>query len=421
MNIQIHKRKYTTFLSHAHADKKIVDNVEYWLSKVCGLSVWYDSKNLPVSTKIVSHLSKAIAESQSMILILSESSICSGWVEEEYNAGISQRTQFSNFKIIPIRIDECEVPSFLQTTKYIDLIDGELTEATAFELLYSFYYLGSFRDLNTDNDIYIARSWRSSENELVYKVLKELNKNNYRFIGDSKDQKGFDKEDRISSLIKSCKGLVAILPHRGGGETSKYIVEELNIANSLGMPTICVADENIDMKRYKVDSYISTSEKDFNRTLQVSIEEFSENLKEAYKPHFLFFAKSIDDENKKDNYPKELIELITGIKCVYGDNIYSGEIQSVITSQITESLVVLADISDENLNTCIEVGIARGAGCNYHLIAKTPRKRPPFMFRDQQVWFYKDDVELLGLIHKILFPYRRRVMNYEFLDDRNWV
>ena len=141
----------------------------------------------------------------------------------------------------------------------------------------------------------------------------------------------------------------------------------------------------------------------------------------SYKEHYVFFAKSIEDEIQKGNYPKELIELITGVSCVYGDQIYTGEIQGVITTQIQKSLVVLADISNENLNTCIEVGIARGAGCNYHLMAKTPRKRPPFMFRDQQVWFYEDKIELLGVIHKILFAYRRRIMNYEFLDDRSWV
>ena len=421
MSTPIHQRKYTTFLSHAHADKKIVDDLAFWLGEVSGIPIWYDSKNLPVSTKIVSHLSKAIEESKSMILVLSDSSIRSGWVEEEYNAGMSQRTQFSNFKIIPIRIDECEVPSFLQTTKWIDLENGKLTESVAFEILYSFYYLGSFRDLNSDDDIYIARSWRNSENGLADSILKELKKNNYRLIGDSQDQKGFDKENRIESLIKSCKGLVAILPHRGDGETSKYIVEELKIAQSLNMPTICIADNNIEMAKYGIEEYLSVAELDFKRMLEIKIEDFHENLKNAIKEHYVFFAKSIEDETERENYPKELIELITGLSCVYGDQIYTGEIQGVITSQIKESLVVLADITNENLNTCIEVGIARGAGCNYHLIAKNPRKSPPFMFRDQQVWFYDNEVELLGVIHKILFPYRRRVMNYELSEDKKWV
>jgi hypothetical protein len=70
-------------------------------------------------------------------------------------------------------------------------------------------------------------------------------------------------------------------------------------------------------------------------------------------------------------------------------------------------------ISEDNLNTCIEAGIARGAGTRFHLAARTPRRRPPFMFRDQQVWHYANDIELLGRIHRIAYPYRRRVLNWE--------
>jgi hypothetical protein len=35
------------------------------------------------------------------------------------------------------------------------------------------------------------------------------------------------------------------------------------------------------------------------------------------------------------------------------------------------------------------------------------------MFRDQEVLFYEDDAELVGRVHQIVFPYRRRVLNYE--------
>jgi hypothetical protein len=127
------------------------------------------------------------------------------------------------------------------------------------------------------------------------------------------------------------------------------------------------------MKRYGVDEYISIDVVDFERFFEVKLEDFHENLEEAIKEYYVFFAKSIDDEIQRKNYPKELIELITGVFCVYGDQIYTGEIEEVISTQIQESLVILADISNANLNTCIEVGIACGAGCNYHLMAKTPR------------------------------------------------
>jgi hypothetical protein len=35
------------------------------------------------------------------------------------------------------------------------------------------------------------------------------------------------------------------------------------------------------------------------------------------------------------------------------------------------------------------------------------------MFRDQQVWHYDDDAALIGKVHRIAYPYRRRVINAE--------
>jgi len=35
------------------------------------------------------------------------------------------------------------------------------------------------------------------------------------------------------------------------------------------------------------------------------------------------------------------------------------------------------------------------------------------MFRDQQVWFYGDETELLGVAHRIIYSYRRRVLNQD--------
>ena len=48
-----------------------------------------------------------------------------------------------------------------------------------------------------------------------------------------------------------------------------------------------------------------------------------------------------------------------------------------------------------------------------HLVSAGPRTQPPFMLRDYEVGYYKDDVELLGLAHKIAYEYRRRVLNWE--------
>jgi hypothetical protein len=41
--------------------------------------------------------------------------------------------------------------------------------------------------------------------------------------------------------------------------------------------------------------------------------------------------------------------------------------------------------------------------------------RLPFMFRDSQITWYSDEVELLAHCRRLLQPYRRRIMNYEFM------
>ena len=421
MEIPIHKRKFISFISHAHVDKKIIDSLDNWLSNICGLSIWYDGNNLPISAKIVSHLSKAIENSKSMMIILSQSSVQSGWVEEEYNAAIYQRNKFPDYKIIPIRIDDCEIPSFLQTTKWIQLENGVITQDIAFELLFSLYYLNNFSDINMTKDIYIARSWRRNEKEFADEISLKFMDNGYRLIGDSKDQIGFDIENRIKSLIESCGGMIAILPNRGDGQTSSYIIQEISIAKSIGIPVLCIAEKgvNIDTSEVEISSIFY---KDNNNTslFDDEIDRFNEKWQKPLNPHYLFYAQSINKQVNDNKKVELLIEIITGIKCILGDEIHESEIQKVITSRIKRALIVLADITGHNLNTCIEVGIARGSGRNFHLISKKPRIKPPFMFRDQQIWFYSDEVEKMGLIHKILLPYKRRVINYELIQKNNF-
>ena len=117
-------RKYYAFLSHAHADKSFVDRLDVWLNDIAGVSVWFDARDLPAGATIATHLGEAIGQCRAAIIVLSRSSMESGWVKEEYEAAISQRTQFREFRIIPIHIDDCEVPGFLRTTKWIDLVPG---------------------------------------------------------------------------------------------------------------------------------------------------------------------------------------------------------------------------------------------------------------------------------------------------------
>jgi hypothetical protein len=54
-------------------------------------------------------------------------------------------------------------------------------------------------------------------------------------------------------------------------------------------------------------------------------------------------------------------------------------------------------------------GIAIGAETPFELVCRGPRRRPPFIFRHRQVWFYETETDLIGLIRRLVMPYRRVV------------
>ena len=60
-----------------------------------------------------------------------------------------------------------------------------------------------------------------------------------------------------------------------------------------------------------------------------------------------------------------------------------------------------------------QAGAARGAGRPLMLFAQGDPQPTRFMFRDLEVHFYKDDLQLLGQIYQLVYPYRRRILNGE--------
>jgi TIR domain len=417
--VSFHRRLYRAFLSHAHSDKAIVDHLYAWLSETAEIPIWYDAHNLPASATIATELADAISQCRSMLIVLSKQSVTSGWVAEEYNAAIGQRTQYKEYRIIPVLIEECEIPGFLRATKWIEMRDESLDLRTANELVTGLYYDDKALKLENTWDIYISRSWGSSEAQIPDYVCKKLDETGFRLIGESEDQGRYDAE-RVKSTISSCGGLVAILPDRGQGRTSKYILQEIETAHTLGLPCLIVAEPTVELPEDLAKTALRMTIDDVGNSSHVEtdllkgIEILEEEWKRPPQPHYIFFATNFKSQNKQRNQGiKQAIQQITTIPCILGDEIREGQIQQDITEQISQASMVIADISEGNLNSCIEAGIALGTKRQLRLVAREPRDRTPYMLSNHHVFPYANDVELLGIIHRIAFPYRRRVLNSE--------
>lgn len=431
--LAVNRREFHAFLSHAYADKKIVDQINYFLNRVAKIPVWYDAFHLPPAAHINTELPRVIGNCRNMIIILSNKSISSGYVEFETNHALNHQIQCKNFRIIPVRIDGCKVPEHLSINKWIDLKNGEIDLESLVNLFLSLSYKDVYSHSLDTRDVYVSRTWRENEARLADNICKMLDEHGFRLIGDYEDQSGFDEHDRVKSIISSCGGLVAILPHRGNGKTSRYMLKEIKIAKDINLPVMIVADAKVNLPDDIAKSAIKISnnqiDHDKNLILQEEIKNLENEWKKPVKPHYIFYSTDFKEKNTEKNFMiKRLIESVTAMPCVMGEEIDEGNLQEIITKKIRESFFMMADISgycdkgknkEKKVNTLIEAGIARGAGKKLFLLSETPRRTPPFMFRDQQIFYYDNDKELIGKIYRLIYPYRRRILNYELQKQSN--
>lgn len=74
-------KTYDIFLSHSSADKDFTDKLHNLL-ELSGFHVWYDEKRLTSSTQLLSGLPTYINDSEVFIVVFSQDSCKSSWVQE---------------------------------------------------------------------------------------------------------------------------------------------------------------------------------------------------------------------------------------------------------------------------------------------------------------------------------------------------
>lgn len=107
------------FVSHSTTDDPFVDKLAQELA-IYGIRTWIDHRDMPPGEKWVKHLERALRNSDVMLLILSEESLASDYVEAEWHTFFELKRP-----IIPLRVDNCDVPLFLRTFHHIDFRDAQ--------------------------------------------------------------------------------------------------------------------------------------------------------------------------------------------------------------------------------------------------------------------------------------------------------
>jgi hypothetical protein len=116
------------FLSYASEDRQRFVSGFAANLRERGIDLWLDQWELfPGDLLTEKIFAEGIGRSQALIVVLSRNSVKKAWVQREIDAAITRRSEHS-CKLIPVVIEECEVPQSL-----IDLVWVRISDLTSYE------------------------------------------------------------------------------------------------------------------------------------------------------------------------------------------------------------------------------------------------------------------------------------------------
>lgn len=127
------------FISHASEDKErfVLEFATKLYSK--GITAWVDKWEMNPGDSLVDKIfEEGIKDAHAIIVILSQYSVNKKWVREELNASMIAKINKGS-KLIPVVIDECEVPGCLKATVWEKIEDINNYEPELEKIVMSIY------------------------------------------------------------------------------------------------------------------------------------------------------------------------------------------------------------------------------------------------------------------------------------------
>ena len=96
---------YSCFISYSSKDQEFADRLHADLQNK-GVRCWFAPHDLAIGAKIIDAIDEAIRLRDKVLLILSEHSVASDWVEEEVTRALDEERSRKTTVLFPIRVDD---------------------------------------------------------------------------------------------------------------------------------------------------------------------------------------------------------------------------------------------------------------------------------------------------------------------------
>ena len=122
------------FLSHNAADKPFARRLAARLIE-SGVVVWFDEVELKIGDSLVDKISEAINQVHYVAAVISSNSIKSTWVQKELSLAMSKEIKNNAIVVLPLLLDDCDIPTSLKDKLYADFRDPNNFERECVKLL----------------------------------------------------------------------------------------------------------------------------------------------------------------------------------------------------------------------------------------------------------------------------------------------
>ena len=121
-----YEQQRIAFISHSSKDKKFVRQLAADLV-ANGIQVWLDEQRIRVGDSIPEKVAQGLAESDFYLIVISNNSVQSAWVQKELNVALVREIERRHVAVLPIKIDDVKVPDSLIDKKYANFAESYLT------------------------------------------------------------------------------------------------------------------------------------------------------------------------------------------------------------------------------------------------------------------------------------------------------
>lgn len=102
---------YSCFVSYSSRDQEFVDRI-YADLQANGVRCWLATEDLKIGDKFRQRIDEAIRSHDKLLVVLSEASVNSTWVEEEVESAFARERKENGLVLFPVRLDDAVITTY---------------------------------------------------------------------------------------------------------------------------------------------------------------------------------------------------------------------------------------------------------------------------------------------------------------------